>query len=117
MSIYNYRLFDHYKRMIASFAVLCDESLRWRPKKFSYQLIDWVMQLPKHLEIKFRNELQAYEEATHMRYITSIERIGMEKGMEKGLQQGALRQLVRLLQHHFQTMPEAVQTRLDVLPV
>ncbi len=60
-----------------------------------------------------------------MRYVTSIERIGMEKGMEegmekgmeKGLQQGALRQLLRLLHHRFETMPEEIQTRLQVLPL
>lgn len=56
-----------------------------------FHVIDWIMQLPHQLETKFGQELQSYEEATYMRYVTSIER----SGMEKGLQQGALRQLHR----------------------
>jgi hypothetical protein len=66
----------------------------------------------KH-ETKFNQRMYMYEEVTHMRYVTSIERIGMEKG----LQQGALRQLLRLLHHRFQNIPEEVQTRLQLLSV
>jgi hypothetical protein len=33
------------------------------------------------------------------------------------LQQGALRQLLRLLHHRFQVIPEAVETRLQLLSV
>lgn len=35
---YNYRLFDCYKRPIATLAVLADESLYWKPEQFGYEL-------------------------------------------------------------------------------
>ncbi len=49
-----------------------------------FHFIDWVMKLPPDLESAFWMELQQVEEIKRMRYITSVERIGMEKGMEKG---------------------------------
>ena len=39
MYIYNYRLFDRYRRRVASFAVLTDDNPRWRPDRFSYELL------------------------------------------------------------------------------
>jgi len=51
-----------------------------------------------------------------MQYITSVERIGIEKGvqqgLEQGLHQGALRHLLRALQLRFNSVPESVQSRL-----
>jgi hypothetical protein len=38
MSIYNYRLFDRYRRPVASLAVLTDASRQWRPQRFEYEL-------------------------------------------------------------------------------
>ncbi len=38
MYIYNYRLFDRHQRSVVSFAVLCDDSFRWRPEKYSHGL-------------------------------------------------------------------------------
>ena len=38
MYIYNYRIFDKYKRPVASFAVLCDDEPGWRPEEYSYEL-------------------------------------------------------------------------------
>ncbi len=38
MYIYNYRLFDRHQCPVASFAVLCDDSSKWRPKKYSHEL-------------------------------------------------------------------------------
>lgn len=52
-----------------------------------------------------------------MRYVTSIERMGIEKGIEPDAlqmqRQGALRMLWRLLQRRFESVPEALQTRLN----
>jgi hypothetical protein len=38
MYVYNYRLFDRYRRKIASLAVLADEEPSWRPCAFDYAL-------------------------------------------------------------------------------
>jgi len=38
MYIYNYRIFDRYDRLVASFAVLGDEGKSWRPSFFGYEL-------------------------------------------------------------------------------
>jgi hypothetical protein len=36
MFVYNYRIFDKYRRTVVSFAVLADESESWRPSGFGY---------------------------------------------------------------------------------
>jgi len=38
MYVYNYRLFDRYDRRVASFAVLTDDELHWRPSAYGYEL-------------------------------------------------------------------------------
>jgi Putative transposase, YhgA-like len=38
MFVYNYRIYDRYKRTVASLAVLGDEQASWRPNHFNYQL-------------------------------------------------------------------------------
>jgi hypothetical protein len=166
MYVYNYRLFDRYRRTVVSLAVLGDEQPGWRPSRFGYGLwgcevafmfpaiklldwrerwgeleasdnpfatvimahlkaqetrgddegrkrckfelvrrlyekgyrredvielfrfIDWLMSLPKELERAFWQELREYEEEKRMEYVTSVERIGIEKGIELGRQEG-----------------------------
>ena len=38
MFTYSYRLFDHYDRPVASFAILADTQPRWRPEEFRQDL-------------------------------------------------------------------------------
>jgi hypothetical protein len=38
MYVYHYRLFDRYRRRIASLAILGDERPKWRPESYSYEL-------------------------------------------------------------------------------
>lgn len=38
MYTYNYRIYDRYKRSVASLAVLADERVNWRPNQFGYEL-------------------------------------------------------------------------------
>lgn len=38
MFVYHYRIYDRYKRKVASLAVLGDERRSWRPNQFGYQL-------------------------------------------------------------------------------
>jgi flagellar biosynthesis/type III secretory pathway protein FliH len=166
MFVYNYRIYDRYRRSVASLAVLGDENHKWRPNQFDYELfgcdmrfrfpvvklldyqqewsaleasrnpfttvvmahlkaletrqnrnqrlqwklaltrrlyeqgyerqdvinlfqfIDWMMTLPKELEQEFKQQISRYEEELRMPYITSIERMGIERGMQQGIEQG-----------------------------
>jgi hypothetical protein len=45
-----------------------------------YRLVDWLMMLPDDLTEQFTQNLIAYEEEKKMPYVTSAERIGMDKG-------------------------------------
>jgi hypothetical protein len=159
--IYNYRIYDRYRRPVASLVVLGDEDQNWRPNEFTYELfgskmelrfpiiklldyhqqwssleeninpfstvvmahlkaletrsdrltrkewkliltkrlydlgmkkedvinlfrfIDWMMTLPRELELQFNEELDQFQEDKKMPYVTSIERIAMEKGMSQ----------------------------------
>ena len=38
MYVYNYRIYDRYKRTVVSLAVLGDESRSWKPNQFGYEL-------------------------------------------------------------------------------
>lgn len=69
-----------------------------------FKFIDWVMQLPKELETEFWQEVNQLQEEKQMQYITSVERIGIEKGV--------LRQLLRALELRFNSVPESLQSRL-----
>ena len=51
-----------------------------------YRFIDWIIGLPKDLELKFRETLAKEQEP--MPYVTNLERIAKEEGMQQGLQQG-----------------------------
>jgi hypothetical protein len=53
-----------------------------------YRLVDWLMMLPDELTKKFTQDLIAYEEEKKMPYITSAERIGIEKGRLEGRNEG-----------------------------
>jgi len=53
-----------------------------------FRFMDWVLVLPKPLASQFNQFLQEYEEQKQMPYVTSIERMGIEKGREEGLEEG-----------------------------
>ncbi|MEW6378426.1 MAG: hypothetical protein AB1611_02330 [bacterium] len=50
-----------------------------------YRFIDWLMVLPKELEIEFQEDMRTFEEEMNMAYITTAERIGIEKGKAQAL--------------------------------
>jgi len=57
--------------------------------------IDWMLTLPLELEREFQREVEQIEEERRMRYVTSFERIGIEKGIEQGIEQGTKRGLIQ----------------------
>jgi len=46
--------------------------------------LDWMLQLPAEIELDFRQQLEQVEQERHMPYITSIERMAIEKGLLAG---------------------------------
>lgn len=52
-----------------------------------FQFIDWIMSLPEELEQNFWREVTQLEEERRMPYISSVERIGIQKGIQQGIQQ------------------------------
>ncbi|NEO27688.1 MAG: transposase, partial [Kamptonema sp. SIO4C4] len=89
-----------------------------------FRLIDWMMTLPASLEENLTTEIYRYEEERKMPYVTSVERIGMEKGRQAGLQEGrqaglqegrqagryeGIREdILEVLEVRFETVPEAL---------
>lgn len=71
-----------------------------------YRLIDWLLTLPEELEQEFLNKHGAFEEEVSMQYITSAERLGMQRGVAKGMQQGAAAVLERLLRRRFGSLDQ-----------
>jgi hypothetical protein len=53
-----------------------------------FRFIDWLMQLPPELEEKLTIEISRLKEEKKLKYISSIERKGIEQGIEKGIEQG-----------------------------
>jgi hypothetical protein len=53
-----------------------------------FRMIDWMVDLPKPLEVDFWHEIKQYEEEKHMPFMTTPERIGREEGRTEGLAKG-----------------------------
>jgi hypothetical protein len=53
-----------------------------------FAIIDWMMRLPEDLERQLWSQIAQLEEHKTMRYVTSVERIGIEKGIQQGILQG-----------------------------
>ncbi len=74
-----------------------------------FKFIDWIMSLPSELEQEFQQELSQYEEEQRMPYITSVERMGIEKGKLQGKLEG-------ILQKGRETVIDALEIRFENVP-
>ena len=73
-----------------------------------YKFLDWVITLPEDLSIRYNDHIHQIEEESAVAYITTAERIGIEKGYEQGMQQGINHEkqlLVRQLTRRFSSVP------------
>ncbi len=59
-----------------------------------FRVIDWMINLPKPLELDFCHEIKQYEEEKHMPFITTPERIGREEGRAEGRAEGLSKGLI-----------------------
>lgn len=53
-----------------------------------FRFLDWMFFLPEDLQREYRNEIEEFEEEKRMPYVTSIERMGIEKGRVEGRVEG-----------------------------
>ena len=65
MFVYNYRIFDRYKRPVASLAVLADSSRTWRPNQFGYELFGCTVdfRFPVVKLVDYQQRLSELEES------------------------------------------------------
>ncbi|NOT61726.1 MAG: DUF4351 domain-containing protein [Acidobacteria bacterium] len=82
-----------------------------------YRFLDWVLTLPDDLAGEFEVKLTEYEEQQKMKYVTSIERHGIEKGIQRGLKMGVVDTALRQLQRRFGALDEATQSQINALPL
>ena len=90
-----------------------------------FSVLDWLMRLPDGLEKQIWQAIETIEEDKKMRYVSSIERFGIEKGVlqgriegriegrQEGRQEGELRILKKLLERRFGTLTTTLQERLN----
>ena len=78
---------------------------------------DWMMHLPTDLQRALWQDLEQLERNRRMPYITSVERIGMEKGIQQGIQQGkqlgAADMLLHLIERRFGPPSDVVCERIN----
>ena len=78
------------------------------------RFIDWLIRLPRGLELALRQELAELEEQTKMSYVTSWERFAREEGIAKGRQEGEAKALLRQLQAKFGPPTADVAARVQM---
>jgi hypothetical protein len=79
---------ERYYWKVQLFKALYEANYRKEEILALFRFLDWVLILPQALEQEFSQFTHDYEEAKTVRYVTSVERLGMQKGMAEGLQQG-----------------------------
>jgi hypothetical protein len=53
-----------------------------------FRLVDWVLELPTGLEQQFWHDPEQYEQEKATPYVTSVERMALQRGHQEGLQEG-----------------------------
>lgn len=96
---------------------LYERGLNRRDIEELFRLIDWLMALPPPEDVRFWEELNRYEQEKQMPYITSVERIGMERGRAEGRAEGVVRGQAEMLlyaaeKHFGQALPEELTARI-----
>ena len=77
---------------------LFDRGLTGENIRQLFRFIDWMIDLPQALERPFWEEVHQIEQEKRMPFITSVERIGMEKGREQGRVEGRRDELLAAIE-------------------
>ena len=79
-----------------------------------FTIIDWMLALPKPQERQVWQDIEQIERKAQMKYVTSVERLAIERGRKKwmaegkleGRLEGKLETLTRQLTRRFGPLPE-----------
>ncbi len=71
------------------------------------------MKLPDYLSVQLWQNVETLEQEKKMAYVSSFERIAIEKGMQQGLQQGEALALQKLLTKRFGTVVPAIAVQIE----
>ena len=77
-----------------------------------FAVIDWMMRIPDGLEQKFLQEVHNIEGKQKMRYVTSIERLGIQQGMQQGYLSDARDSVIENLETRFGSVPKLLKKRI-----
>ena len=64
-----------------------------------FKFLDYVIALPRELTLQYSDEIHKFKEEHRMPYITSIEKLGIEKGIQQGMQQGIKQEKIEIAQY------------------
>lgn len=90
-----------------------------------FAVLDWMMRLPDVLEQKLWHDIEQIEGETRMQYVTSVERLAIQRGRIEGKLEGKIegklegkiegqaKLLERLLTKRFGALPESALARLQ----
>ncbi|MDD5029020.1 MAG: DUF4351 domain-containing protein [Rhodoferax sp.] len=94
-----------------------------------FAVLDWMMRLPDVLEQKLWHDIEQIEGETRMQYVTSVERLAIQRGRIEGMLEGQLegmlkgklegklegqaKLLERLLTKRFGALPQSTLARLQ----
>jgi len=76
-----------------------------------YRFLDWIMTLPEGLEIDFKTEVTKQEASRNMRYVTNIERFGIQEGALKTNRKNT----IEVLEIRFNNIPEYLREKINSL--
>ena len=64
MYVYNYRIYDRYRKPVVSLAILADESVAWRPDRYREELWGWYVEMgfPTVKLLDYRERMGELEE-------------------------------------------------------
>jgi hypothetical protein len=82
-----------------------------------FRFIDWMLRLPKALELQLNRELILIKEEEKMKYVTSIERFAEARGKAEGKAEGEAKTLLKLLKLKFNNLPAWVEEKVTTADV
>lgn len=121
------RLAASHINLVQLFEVVAAGDLGARILQF-LAVLDWMMRLSEELELKLWHDIETIEGERNVKYVTSVERLAIERGIQQGMQQGMQKGLEtglakgraeggsallgRMLNRRFGPLPKSIIDRL-----